>query len=296
MGVLKSLGTGLLSFIIVTTLPTGIFAYFFFQEFDPNNLEGQIFGTVLETMFESEEFAPMMQEFETSMEQILDSGIRDICVADPETNFTEMLESLGELPGGEEMEMASMLLSSISCEDINATTTGADLARIMIDGLGSGEITLPDSLMEDIGMGGLGTDLGGGLEGMLGSLGDITGMVDRYVFYMIMVGLICSVLLLVITKDPAEFSRKMGIIFITQGLFMIIFVYGMEMFLPTLINSFAGGIGGGGAPVDVEGMITPMLNALIFDPLKSVMWLNLLFVIGGAAAYIVGKIAQRENF
>jgi hypothetical protein len=296
MGVLKSIGTGLLSFVIVMTLPTGIFAYFFFQNFDPSDLGGQVFGSVLSTMFESEQFSPMLEKFETGLDDMLDSGLRDICIANPEMNFSEMLEMSeghGELPEGSEMEVLNMMFSSISCADINETTTGADLVDIILEGLASGEIELPASLlnMTDMGVG-----MDNGLGDILSKLETVTGMVDNYVYYMVMVGLICSVLLLVVLQDPTEFSRKMGLIFLSQGLFMIIFVYGMEMLLPSLINTLAGSLGGGGMPIDIGGMITPILNALIFDPLKAVMWLNFLFVGGGAVAYIIGKVAERERF
>jgi hypothetical protein len=292
MGVLKSVGIGLLSFIIVMTLPTGIFAYFFFQEFDPSNLEGQVLGSVLGSMLDSEQFRPMLEEFESGLDEMLDSGLRDLCAMDPELNLADLLnmsEQYGGLPQGEGMELFSAMFSSISCSEINETTTGADLVDIIVDDIQSGEVELPASLTNMTGM-----DMGGdGFSGILGQLGAITGTVDRYVHYMIMVGLVCSVLLLVIIQDPAEFSRKMGMVFLSQGIFMIVFVYGLESALPMLINMFAGGFGGGGS-LDVQGMVTPIMNALIFDPLKAVMWVNFTFVVAGASAYIIGKVAEKR--
>lgn len=290
MGFLKSIASGLLSMVIVLTLPTGIFAYFFFQEFDPSNLDDRIFTSVFSALFESEQFRPMLDEFESGLDEMLDGGLRSMCVADPDLNLTELIETFGEgMPEGPEGELAAMIFSSISCSDINATTTGADLVEIIIDSLESGEITLPASMMEGFDMG-----MGGGFDAIIGKLGSVTALVDRYVYYMIMVGLICSLLMLVIVRNPAEFSRKMGIVFLSQGLFMVLFVYGMQELLPTLIGMLAGSFGGG-VPVDIEGMVSPIINTLILDPLKAVMWVNFVFIGAGAAAYILGRLAGKRE-
>ena len=79
----------------------------------------------------------------------------------------------------------------------------------MTEQLSDCDIELPPDFIQNFNM----SDFGGGdfggfdFGGILGQVQYFGGLFERYVIYMIIAGVICSVLLLIISRDVGYFSR-----------------------------------------------------------------------------------------
>jgi hypothetical protein len=283
MGFAKSLATGILSFIVFTTLPFAITSYFFIQEFNMPNMTVNIGGFVISSILQETGF---YEQFASQFGEIF-PALQAACTLDPSLNlaylFEAMLNQSGGIEGG---EFVGMLLP---CIDIPCATvlnsTSDDIVNMISAQLETCDIQIPKEFLMQMGnmtMPGMNFDL----SGLLGTLDTFMIQAQIFIIYAIIIGILCSIMLLAISRDAGYFSKRMGAIFLITGIGFIIFTYVLKVVLPNiLLTTFA----------NIGTLLMPIITALVIDPFDRLLPINFLYCFFGALGIAIGMILKRHK-
>jgi hypothetical protein len=207
------------------------------------------------------------------------------CTANSSANMEDLfMEMMGDGGGFEGEEFLDMLLP---CIDIPCTTvlesTSDDIVDLIVTQLEACEIEIPQEFLTQMGnmtVPGMDFDL----SGIFGMLDTVMVQAQIFVIYAIIIGVICAILLLAISRDVVYFSKRMGIIFLTTGIGFIIFTYVLKIVLPNvLLSMFA----------DIGTIILPIITALVIDPLDRLLPINFLYCVFGGIGIAIALIIKR---
>ena len=240
MGLAKSILTGFLSFMVFTTLPAAITGYLFLQQMDISNLGGNVGGTILGTILEESGF---LEQIGDQLASTLPE-LQTICSIYPDQGLSDIFANMSEMGSGEELMGLILPCLDIPCSDI-MTMDSSQLAQEMVNQMGDCDIQIPSEFLEGFNM----TDYGGfdfggfDLGGMLGQVEYFAGLAETWSVYLTIFGLICAVLLLIVSRDLAYFSRRMGMIFLITGISFIVLTFVLIAILPGIMSNMFAGMG-----------------------------------------------------
>jgi hypothetical protein len=290
MGMLKSIFMAILSFIVFTTLPLAITSYFFLQEMDMSGIGGDIGGTILNTVLQN---TGMMDQLSQQLAESLPQ-LQAICSMYPSWTITDIFSNMTGpgMPGYDEGGADALIGSIIPCFDIQCseitTMNVAQLTERFTQDLSECDIELPAEFIQNLNISDFGgVDFGGfDFGGILGQMTSLTSLLQKLIVYMIIAGVICAILLLVISRDIGYFSRRMGMIFLITGISFIVLTYLMQALLPRILGNMFGGMG---------DTVSSIVQSIVFDPLDRLMTINIIYCVGGGAGVVIGSILQKRK-
>lgn len=289
MGLAKSIVTAILSFVVFTTLPLAITSFFFMQEMDLSGGMGGLGGDILGTFLQD---TGMLDQLSDQLAGSLPE-LQAICSIYPSWTVSDIFTNATGpgMPGYDAGGAEALIDSIMPCFDIPCseimTMDVTDLTNRFTQDLSNCDIELPDDFVQDFNM----TDFGGGFGdfdfgGLLSQLSSLTDIFNRLVVYMIIAGIICAILLLIISRDIGYFSRRMGMIFLITGISFIVMTFVLKAILPGILGGMMGSMG---------DTVSSMVTSLIIDPMERMFTINLIYIIGGGIGVAIGTVLKKRN-